>query len=282
MESDNTQFFAIGGYTGDLRAGHEICVQRTVTYLGQYADFTPFLKTPQEELEKRLENSKAEEQKIYDELQKAVQAWEEHGAQTLLLEKAIEYLQVPEVQHTNNQWEQREDGTWEISNLVYRMTYAIEKAGDEWKLSWELKYTSPGYKPPTYYSPYDNSPRPRIDREGSKKYKTLEGAQKYIQSKYDEYAYLFMEVSPPIPQEAKVFFCVNGQLLQGYTMAPKERATQEIADDLLGLLDDGDLISTTAPPPTKSPTPSVSSPKTQADGSKKSSAPKKKQTIPTR
>ena len=110
-----------------------------------------------------------------------------------------------------------------------------------------MEYTSPGYKPPTYYSPYDNRPRPRIEREGSKKYKTLEGAQKYIQSKYDEYAYLFMEVSPPIPQEAKMFFCVNGILLPGYTVENPERTPQEVADELLNFLDDEDAPSPTAP-----------------------------------
>ena len=281
MESDNKQFFEIGSYTGSLREGHEICVQRTVTYRGQYADFKPLLEIPQEELEKRLESSKAEEKKVYDALQKAAQAWDEHGAQTLLLKRAIEYLQVPKVQHTGNQWEQRKDGTWEISNLVYRMTYSIEKAGDEWKLSWELEYTSPGYKTHSYYSYYDDRPKPRIEREGSKKYKTLEGAQKYIQSKYDEYAYLFMEISPPIPQEAKTLFCVNGQLLQGYTMAPKERDRQEIADDLLGLLDDSDLIAPAAIP-IKSPEPPASAAKAKKGVPKKDLTPKKKQPTPAR
>lgn len=281
MESDNKQFFEIGSYTGSLREGYEICVQRTVTYRGQYADFKPFLEIPQEELEKRLESSKAEEKKVYDALQKAAQAWDEHGAQTLLLKRAIEYLQVPKVQHTGNQWEQRKDGTWEISNLVYRMTYSIEKAGDEWKLSWELEYTSPGYKTHSYYSYYDDRPKPRIEREGSKKYKTLEGAQKYIQSKYDEYAYLFMEISPPIPQEAKTLFCVNGQLLQGYTMAPKERDRQEIANDLLGLLDDSDLIAPAAIP-IKSPEPPASAAKAKKGVPKKDLTPKKKQPTPAR
>ena len=241
--------------------------------------FKPFLNIPQKELEKRLNDSKAEEKKIYDGLQKAAKAWDEHGAQTLLLQKAIEYLKTPEVQHTANQWKQRKDGTWEISNLVYKMTYTIEKVRDEWKLTWELEYTSPGYKPPTYYSPYDNSPRPRIEREGSKKYKTLEGAQKYIQGKYDEFAHLFMELSPPIPPEAKMFFCVNGQLLQGYTMAPKERTTQDVADDLLGLLDDGDLMPP-AVDPAKSPVqpaPVSSAPKSLSSTPKiKDPAPKKK------
>lgn len=279
MANSKNQFYEVGSYTGVLREGREICIQRQMTYRGQYADFKPFLNIPQKELEKRLNDSKAEEKKIYDGLQKAAKAWDEHGAQTLLLQKAIEYLKTPEVQHTANQWKQQKDGSWEISNLVYKMTYTIEKVRDEWKLTWELEYTSPGYKPPTYYSPYDNSPRPRIEREGSKKYKTLEGAQKYIQGKYDEYAHLFMELSPPIPPEAKMFFCVNGQLLQGYTMAPKERTTQDVADDLLGLLDDGDLIPP-AVDPAKSPVQSAPvspAPKAQSSTPKiKDPAPKKK------
>ena len=76
-----------------------------------------------------------------------------------------------------------------------------------------------------------------------------------------------------------MFFCVNGQLLQGYTMAPKERTTQDVADDLLGLLDDGDLIPP-AVDPAKSPVQSAPvSPAPKAQSStpkKKDPAPKKK------
>ena len=122
MANSKKQFYEVGSYTGDLREGSGICIQRQMTYRGQYADFKPFLNIPQKELEKRLKDSKAEEKKIYDGLQKAAKAWDEHGAQTLLLQKAIEYLKTPEVQHTANQWKQRKDGTWEISNLVYKMT----------------------------------------------------------------------------------------------------------------------------------------------------------------
>ncbi len=253
MANTKKQFYDVGTYTGHLQEGSEIRIQRYITYQGIYADFKPFLNVPTKELEKRLQDSKAKEKKIYEELGKSAQDWDEHGAQTLLLQKAIEYLKTPEVKHTANQWKQREDGIWEISNLVYKMTYSIQKAGDEWKLTWELEYTAPGYTPPLYRSPYDKSPRPRIEREGSKKYKTLEGAQKYIQGKYDEYAHLFEELSPPIPPEAKAFFCVNEQLLQGYTIAPKERAPQEVADELLDLLDDGDLAPPPDPEPPKAP-----------------------------
>ena len=77
-------------------------------------------------------------------MKKAITAWDQHGAQTLLLQKAIEYLRTPEVTHTGNEWKRRKDGSWEISNLVYKMTFRIVRCGNEWKLTWELSYTAPG------------------------------------------------------------------------------------------------------------------------------------------
>ncbi len=89
------------------------------------------------------------------------------------------------------------------------------------------------------YWGYTRSPRERIEYEGSKKYKTIEGAQKYIQSKFDQYAPCFESLSPPVPAETKELFCVNGQLLQGYSLQPpvpqKEKVTLE---DLLDCLED--------------------------------------------
>ena len=38
-----------------------------------------------------------------------------------LLERALEYLHTPEVEHTSNEWKQDKNGIWEISNrcLLY-------------------------------------------------------------------------------------------------------------------------------------------------------------------
>ena len=78
--------------------------------------------------------------------------------------------------------------------------------------------------------------------EGNKKYKTLEGAKKYIQSKFDKYADLFETLSPPVPKEAKHLFCVNGQVLQGYSiMRPAPKKEKVTLDDLLDCLEDQDL-----------------------------------------
>ncbi len=299
-------FYEIGPSEGYLREGSYLEVRRQINYRGDRADFKPFLNVPVKDLEKRLKESQAEEKKVFEEMKKAVTAWDEHGAQTLLLQKAIEYMRTPEVTHTGNEWKRHKDGSWEISNLVYKMTFSIVKSGDEWKLTWELSYTAPGlskgywsysrsprerieyegskkykwqrhkdgsweisnlvYKMTfnivksgdewkltwelSYMAPglsqeywgYTRSPRERIEYEGSKKYKTMEGAQKYIQSKFDQYAPCFESLSPPIPTEAKELFCVNGQLLQGYSLQPpvpqKDKVTLE---DLLNCLEDSDM-----------------------------------------
>ena len=250
MARDKKSFYEASIYTGQLRPGHEINVQRSITYQGENADFKPFLTVPQKELGQRLKDSMAAEKGIYDELQKAIKAWDEHGAQTLLLQKAIEYLKTEPVKHTANEWEQHKDGTWEISNLVYKMTFKIVKRDDEWKLAWELQYTAPGFSENHYYSPYSNMPKKRIEYEGSKKYKTMAGAQKYIQSKFDQHVRFFETLSPPIPESVKSLFCVNGQLLQGYSVArPEVKEKEATVDELLACLDIGDAGETRSEQP---------------------------------
>lgn len=240
-------FYEVGSYTGDLQEGIDFSVHRQMRYLGENANFKPFLNTPIKELEQQLKESKAAEKKIFTELQTAAKAWDAHGARTLLLTKAIEYLKTPVVENTGNEWKQRKDGSWEISNLVYKMTFSIVKFRDEWKLSWELQYTAPGLAQVKYRSYYDQWPKKRIEYEGSKKYKTMAGAQKYIQSKFDQYAEYFESVSPPIPIEAKALFCVNGQLLQGYFIMRTSPKKEEVTlNDLLDCLEEQDLEG---PPP---------------------------------
>lgn len=258
MGKRKPSFYEADSYNGSLLHGAGMTVKRAISYRGENADFKPFLTVAHKELEQRLKESMTEEKKIYDELQKAAKAWDEHGAQTLLLQKAIEYLKTPPVKHTGNEWKQQTDGTWEISNLVYKMTFKIVPFGEEWKLSWELQYTAPGRSPQAYYSYYDRGPKKRIEYEGSKKYKTMAGAQKYVQSKFDQYVSCFETLSPPVPEAAKPLFCVNGQLLQGYTVAQKEpevspeKAKEETVAELLEFLED-DEVSDTPPEQTEKP-----------------------------
>lgn len=260
MKQKKAPFYEPGYCQSQLSPGSWIAVRRELRYIGANADFKPFLTVPIKELEQRLKDSTAEEKKIHNEVEKAIKAWDVHGTQTLLLQKAIEYLKTPPVKHTGNEWTQQTDGTWEISNLVYKMTFKIVPFGEEWKLSWELEYTAPGpsYQPSYYYGV---GPRKRIEHESSKKYKTMAGAQKYVQSKFDQYVSCFETLSPPIPEAAKPLFCVNGQLLQGYTVAQKEpevspeKAKEETVAELLEFLEDDEVSDT--PPEQAAPPPAV-------------------------
>lgn len=90
--------------------------------------------------------------------------------------------------------------------------------------------------------------------EIKKKYYNAEAdAQNYIQGRFDVYARLFTELSPPVPDEFKRSFYINGVLLPGYVIAPKEKSPQEVADELLSVLDDDDLTSPPTPEPSKAP-----------------------------
>ncbi len=82
-------FYEIGPSEGYLREGSYLEVRRQINYRGDRADFKPFLNVPIKDLEKQLKESQAEEKKVFEEMKKAVTAWDEHGAQTLLLQKAI-------------------------------------------------------------------------------------------------------------------------------------------------------------------------------------------------
>lgn len=80
--------------------------------------------------------------------------------------------------------------------------------------------------------------------------------EKYLQGRINAYAHLFKEISPPIPAEHEKRFCVNGVLLPGYTMEAPKRTPQEVADELLGFLDDEDAPPSAAnasQPPHKKP-----------------------------
>ena len=67
-------FYEVGSYTGDLQEGTDFFVRRQMRYLGENANFKPFLNTPIKELEQQLKESKAAEKKIFTEVETA-QRW---------------------------------------------------------------------------------------------------------------------------------------------------------------------------------------------------------------
>ena len=67
--------------------------------------------------------------------------------------------------------------------------------------------------------------------------------EKYLQGRIKAYSHLFTEISPPIPENEQKRFCINGVLLPGYTVeAPvPDRPDEKNVEDLLSLLEDGDM-----------------------------------------
>ncbi len=209
----------------------------------------PLVELPAAELQEKLEGSKAAEKAIFEKLKAATDEWEAQAAQTLLLEKVLEYVRTPEVSHTSNEWKQIQGGTWEISNRVYQMRYVFVPVPQSKavRVTWGIVYNTPQQPGnPRYANSWGDSRY--IVRQEKKPYDSVEAAQRYIQGRFNLYAHLFTELSPPVPNDCKRMFMVNGHLLPGYTLAPPERTKEEAVKDLLDCLEDGDVAPAVSEP----------------------------------
>jgi len=249
-KQDEQTYYHVYHYTDKHEAGVLFDVNRKIEFDSYYvdkSDLAELVKLSLKELQSKRKDSVAEEKTAFQAVQTAADQWTTRAAQTMLLDRAIEYVQTPEVPHTSNEWKPIKDGQMEISNLVYVMRYKISQQKDgnhkgQWLVTWGIAINRP--------------PRPKTEKhywagdvmvvDIKKKYYNGEAdAQHYIQGRFDVYAHLFTELSPPVPDKYKRHFQINGILLPGYTIAPPERAPHEVADELLSLLDDNDLA---APP----------------------------------
>ena len=102
-----------------------------------------------ESLEAMRQGSIDGEQKAYEIVLAAAKQWEQQAAATQTINRALEYLRTPEVAHTSNQWQSKDnwrDGE-EISNRVYKMTCSVwedMKYDRETKQSVPVAGMSPG------------------------------------------------------------------------------------------------------------------------------------------
>lgn len=241
-------------YPDELQPGVRIKLSRSVEFVSYEVDrsnLTELVTLPLKELQSRHKDRAAEEKAVFEKVQSAAEKWVTKAAQTMLLDRALEYVQTPEVKHTSNEWKEQENGIWEISNRVYKMRYTVQKETKgpkkgRWLAMWGIAINRPD-RPPTekYYYTGDIM----VVEQKKKYYNAETDARQYIQGRFNVYAHLFTELSPPVPEQFKRHFHINGVLLPGYTIAPPERAPQEVADELLSLLEDDDI----APPPSVEP-----------------------------
>ena len=274
-------FFKVNNWGDTLTTGETLKIVHTLWFSDYNA--SPFMALltdkPAAELQEMLKDSEGAEKSIFDKLKAAVSEWEAQAAQTLLLEKVLEYVRTPEVSHTSNEWKQLENGAWEISNRVYQMRYQFTPVPQSKavRVTWGIVYNTPQQPGnPRYANSWGESRY--IARQDKKLYDNVEAAQRYIQGRFNLYAHLFTELSPPVPNDCKRMFMVNGHLLPGYTLAPPERTREDAINDLLDCLEDGDVAPPAPAPeepsaPKQAAAPSLTKPARPA--SKKKSGPKK-------
>lgn len=264
-----------------LDPGRELEISTRVYYYSHQIDISELVKLTPEQLNEREEASVEQEKAIYEKMLEMEKAWGRQAGCTMALRNAREYLRTPPTKHTSNQWVAGEYGWHEMSNMVYKFTWHIYE-NTSWSraeqksvirsydLSWYLTYN-------TTNKPDYTGPGRQLAGQERKHFADKASLDKYLQGRIKAYSHLFTEISPPIPEDQKGRFCVNGVLLPGYTVAVPERTPQEVADDLLDFLEDGDVAAQPSVPEEEKPPPTPSRP-----ASKKATACKPRKHVPER
>lgn len=224
---DNERFYTAYSH-GNVQPGSELKYSSTI-YFNDTADFLrPFADESLGTLTAWMEKSVAAEKALYGELQAVAEKWRQQAATTLLLQKAMEYLKMPQVKHTGNMWQETADGhADEISNMVYKMyVYVYEDTKYDralkksvpvaWYVSWRVSLN---------VLPGQNGKS--IASQDKKRFTDKAAAEKYIEGRKTFYEHLFYKISPPIPHEYAKYFRVNGLLLPGYSVEGQEPPAAE-------------------------------------------------------
>lgn len=107
-------FYYLNAYQDDITPGQKMSILHNISFNDWRAGphIAPLVTLTREEVTQRKEASITLEKELYAQLKKLAAAWDEQAAQTMLLERALEYLQTPEVEHTSNEWKQDKNGIW--------------------------------------------------------------------------------------------------------------------------------------------------------------------------
>ena len=205
-------------YGDHLTPGSELKIEHSVVC--ENVDISTLITMGTDSLEAMRQGSIDGEQKAYEIVVAAAKQWEQQAAATQTINRALEYLRTPEIEHTGNQW--KDTDNWradqKISNRVYQMTCSIwedtkydretkQSIPVAWYVTWEVRIHSPkqGYGE-------------KIAGQNQKRYTDKNAAIKYLDGRKKAYSHLFTEISPPIPKEYERHFMVHGTLLPGYTV----------------------------------------------------------------
>ena len=211
-----------------LEAAETMRIERRIYFEAKDGDIAPYASLPIAQLLSMRSESAAAEQAIFDDLKERAAAWEEQAGRTLLLDKTLEYVRTPHVQHTANEWQKNEYDRYTRSNRVYQMNYYIyentryDKEAQKsipysWTLTWSVRTNSP------------SRTQAKIAGQDRKVFTDKAAMEKYLNGRIKAYDRLFTEISPPIPQEYADYFKVNGMLMPDYTIEGEEPPQQQQA-----------------------------------------------------
>ena len=110
-----------------LEAAETMRIERRIYFEAKDREIAPYASLPIAQLLSMRSESAAAEQAIFDDLKERAAAWEEQAGRTLLLDKTLEYVRTPHVQHTANEWQTTEHNRHIRSNRVYQMNYYITR-----------------------------------------------------------------------------------------------------------------------------------------------------------
>ena len=184
------------------------------------------------------------EKKVFEQLKELAEVWEQKASLTMLIDRALSYKRVPQVEHTSNQWQQSHYRDTEIvSNMVYKMSVSLHEdnhydndtgqfVSDAWIVTWGVSLNTP-----------DEYRTKKIAGQDRKRFSDKDAALKYIDGRKKAYTHLFTEISPPIPERYADRFSKNGLLLPGYVVEGKPVLRTDVkAADFLNALSDGDFM----------------------------------------
>ena len=211
-----------------LETAETMRIERRIYFEAKDGEIAPYVSLPLEQLHAMREESAAAEQAIFNDLSSRAAAWEEQAGRTLLLDKTLEYVRTPHVQHTANEWQTTEHNRHIRSNRVYQMNYYIyentryDKEAQKsipysWTLTWSVRTNSP------------SRTQAKIAGQDRKVFTDKAAMEKYLNGRIKAYDRLFTEISPPIPQEYADYFKVNGMLMPDYTIEGEEPPQQQQA-----------------------------------------------------
>ena len=127
MERREDSFYTAYSYGDKLEEGHKLTLEHHISFDQRHADLSALTWMPLDRLQALRNKSVETEKAVFRDLQEATKRWEEQAAQTMILDRAIEYVKTPEVQHSGNRWEDTDYGWRKISNMVYQMSYRIRE-----------------------------------------------------------------------------------------------------------------------------------------------------------